>query len=64
MQPLLYIVEGFIIGNVVNNDNAVSTAVIRRCDGTETFLSSRIPNLKLNRLSIELNGANFLLKVH
>ena len=52
VQPLLYIVEGFIVGNIVNNDNAVGTTVIRRCDCTETFLTSGIPDLKLDGLSI------------
>jgi hypothetical protein len=61
MQPLLHIVEGLIVGDVVNNDDTVGTTVIGRRDGTETFLSSGVPNLKLDRFAIKLNGTDFLL---
>lgn len=62
MQPLLYIVEGLIVSHIIHNNDTMSTTVIRRCDCTETFLSSGIPNLKLDRLAIELNGTDFLNK--
>ena len=62
MQPLLYIVEGLIVCNIVNNNDTVGTTVIRRGDCAETFLPSGIPNLKLDSLAIELNGTDFLLR--
>ena len=52
VQPLLYIVERFVVRNIVNNNNSMGTTVVRRCNGTETLLSSGIPDLKLNSLSI------------
>jgi hypothetical protein len=38
----------------------VGTAVVRRSNGSETLLSSGIPNLQFDRLGVELNGADFL----
>jgi hypothetical protein len=61
MQPLLYIVERLIVSDVVNNDDTVSTTVIGRCDCTEAFLSSGVPNLELDSFSVKLNGTDFLL---
>ena len=52
VQPLLYVVERLLVRYVIYNDNTVGTTVVRRSDGTETFLSSRIPKLKFDCLSI------------
>jgi hypothetical protein len=60
VQPLLYVVEGFVISDIVHDNNAVGTAVVGRCNGTETLLSGRVPNLKFDCLAIEFNGADFL----
>jgi hypothetical protein len=60
VQPLFYIVEGFLISDVVHNDNTVGTTIVRRGDSSEALLSGCIPNLKLNGLSVKLNSANFL----
>lgn len=60
VQPLLYVVEGFVISDIIDNNNAVGTAVVRRCNGTETLLSGRVPNLKFDCLAIQFNGADFL----
>lgn len=62
VQPLLYVVEGFVIGDIVNDNNAVGTAVIGGSNGTETLLSGRVPNLKFDCLAIEFNGADFLYR--
>jgi hypothetical protein len=60
VQPLLDIVEGVRIRHVVNDNDTVGTAVVRRSNGSETLLSSGIPNLQFDRLGVELNGADFL----
>ena len=60
MEPLLDIVEGFIVSHVIDNNNAMGTTIVGRCNGSEALLSSSIPNLKLDSLSVKLNGANFL----
>jgi len=62
VQPLLYIVEGFLVGDIVDDDNSVGAAVIRRCNGAESFLSSSIPDLELDCLSVQFDRSN--LKVN
>lgn len=60
MQPLLYVVEGFLIRHIVHNNNSVCSAVVRRGNRTETLLSGCVPNLELDGLSVKLDGTNFL----
>lgn len=62
MEPLLDIVEGLIVSHVIDNDDAVSSSVVGRRDGAETFLPRSIPDLKLDCLTIKLDSANFLWK--
>ena len=52
VEPLLDIVEGFHVGDIVNHDNAVSSAVVRRRNGSEALLARRVPNLELDRFLI------------
>ena len=62
VQPLLHIVERLRIRHVVYDDNAMSAAVVRGSNGSEAFLSGSIPNLKLDRLAVEINRTDFLQK--
>lgn len=62
MKPLLYIVERFCVCDIIDDDNTVSAAVVTAGDSAESLLTSCVPNLKLDRLSIQLNGSN--LKVN
>ena len=43
LKPLLDVVERVHVGNIVDNANAVSTAVVGGGDGTETLLAGGIP---------------------
>jgi hypothetical protein len=43
LQPLLDVVERVHVGNIVDDADAVSAAVVRRGDGTETLLASSVP---------------------
>ena len=43
MEPLFHVVERFLIGHVVNNDDAVSAAIVTAGDRSETFLTGRVP---------------------
>ena len=43
LEPLLYVVEGVHIGDIVDDANAVSAAVVRAGDCTETLLSRCVP---------------------
>lgn len=43
LQPLLDVVEGIHIGDIVNDADAVRAAVVGRGDGSEALLSCGIP---------------------
>jgi hypothetical protein len=62
LEPLLDVGEGGLVGDVVDDDDAVRSTVVTGRDGTEALLSGGIPNLQLDGLAVELNGAD--LKVH
>lgn len=62
MEPLLYVRERLGVSNIIDDDNSVCTAVVRRSDGSESLLSSSIPNLEFDSLFIEIDGTDFLEK--
>jgi hypothetical protein len=43
LQPLLYVIERVHVGDIVDDADAVSAPVVRRCDGSETLLAGGIP---------------------
>lgn len=43
LKPLLHVVEGVHIRDIVDNADAVGATVVGRGDGTETFLAGGIP---------------------
>jgi hypothetical protein len=43
LQPLLHVVERVHVGDIVDDADAVGTAVVRGCDGSEALLTSGIP---------------------
>lgn len=43
LKPLLDVVEGVHVGDIVHNADAVSATVVGRCDGAESFLASSVP---------------------
>lgn len=43
LQPLLDVVERVHVGHIVNDADAVGTAIVRGCDSTETLLAGGIP---------------------
>jgi hypothetical protein len=51
-------VEAPLIRNIVHQQNAHSTPVIRRRDGPEALLARSVPYLQLHALAVELNGAD------
>jgi len=59
LQPLLDVVVRDLVGNIKYDNNSVRASVVRRSNGTETFLTSGIPNLKLDGFAIKLNRSNF-----
>jgi hypothetical protein len=76
MKPLLYICETIEIGDVVNNNDAMSPAIVTGSNSPETLLSSGIPlrnlstrekersshNLEFNCFRIQINCSDFLKK--
>jgi len=61
-HPVLDGAEALSVGNVVGHDDTVGTLVIAAGDGLKSLLASGIPDLKLNGLSIDINGSDFLQK--
>lgn len=60
MEPLLDIVEGLVVGNIVDDNDAMGSSVVGGGDGAETFLSGCVPNLELDCLSVKFDCADFL----
>jgi hypothetical protein len=52
-------VERFLVGHVIDKEDAHRAAVVCSCDRTEAFLTGRVPNLQFHSLAIQLDGANF-----
>lgn len=61
MEPLLDIVEGLVVRDVVDDNDTVGSSVVGGGDGAEAFLSGCVPNLELDCLSVEFDCADFLL---
>ena len=59
LEPLPDVVEGYPVGNVVDDDDAVRTAVVRGRDSAKPFLAGRVPDLQLDRFPVEMFGADF-----
>lgn len=49
-------VEGALIGDIVNQQDAHGTAIVGGGDGAEAFLACGIPDLQLHALAVELDG--------
>lgn len=45
-------VEGFLVGDIVNQEDALCASEIRGGDGAEPLLPSRVPDLQLDSLGI------------
>jgi hypothetical protein len=60
LEPLLDVVEGVHVGDIVDDTDTVSTTVVRRCDCAEAFLTSGIP---LERVSKPCKLGNQVLTI-
>lgn len=56
LQPSCHILVGLVLADVVNEKGAHSAAVVGRRNSTVPLLASGIPDLRLDRLGIDLNG--------
>jgi len=59
LQPLFDIVEGLLVGDVVDDNDTVGAPVVRRGDGPESLLPGCIPDLQLYRLPVKLYSSDF-----
>mmetsp|Transcript_2244 Transcript_2244/g.6664 ORF Transcript_2244/g.6664 Transcript_2244/m.6664 type:complete len:231 (+) Transcript_2244:224-916(+) len=57
-QPLLHVVERVHVRHIVDDDDAVCAAVVAASDGPEALLARRVPNLKLDGLPLQVDGAD------
>lgn len=60
--PIANRFERSTVGDVVDQEDALGTAEVRRGNGAETFLARRVPNLKFDPFSVHLDVLN--LKVY
>lgn len=59
IKPDLYVVKTLLVGNVINNNDSVSTSIKCRSYSSKPFLSSSIPQLQLDYFPIELYSVDF-----
>lgn len=57
LQPPVDIVIGLVLADVVNEQRTDRTAVVGRCNGTVPLLTGSIPDLSLDGLGVDLDGA-------
>ncbi len=62
IHPVLNGTEALAVGDVVGHNDTVCALVVAARYGLEALLASSVPNLKLDSLSVNLNGSNFLFK--
>ena len=48
LKPIVKIDERLPVGDVIDEDDRMSTLVIRSCDGSEPFLTSGVPDLEFD----------------
>lgn len=51
-------IKGALVSDVVDEKDAHGAAVVCGGDGAEALLAGRVPDLQLDALAIEVNGAN------
>merc|ERR1712029_1305982 len=59
LQPLFHVVKRPLVRYVVYNDNAMRPSVITGCNGSESLLARRVPDLQLDGFALQLNGPDF-----
>ena len=51
-------VETLLVRDIIHQQDSHGASIVCRCDRAKAFLPSRIPDLKLHSLSIQLNRPN------
>ena len=52
VEPVLDIVEGFLFGDIIDEDDPVRALIVCRSDCFEALLAGRIPNVELEFLVV------------
>lgn len=58
LQPPGDVVVGLVLADVVDEQSTNGTAIVRGRDGPVPFLTRGIPDLRLDRLGVDLDGAS------
>ena len=58
-DPVLDVVEALLVCDVVDEHDSHGPPVVGRRDGPEALLAGRVPDLELDFLSVEFDGADF-----
>jgi len=56
--PVAYVLERIFVGDIVHQQDSHGSTIISRSDGPEAFLTSGIPNLKLDSLAFDFDRLN------
>ena len=59
MHPLADVLKGLSVCDIVDDDDAMSSSIVRRCQRSEPFLPCCVPNLQLDVLPVQLDGFDF-----
>jgi len=57
LQPPRHILVRLRLADVVDQQRAHGAAVVGRCDGAVALLARRVPDLRLDRLGVDLDAA-------
>ena len=58
-HPLRNLCEGISVGDIIGDDDTMSTLIVRRSDCLESLLTGSIPDLELDSLSVNINCSDF-----
>ncbi len=56
LEPVLHIVERFLPRDIITKEDTLSATVEDSCYRSEGFLTSGVPNLKLDNFLVETNN--------
>jgi hypothetical protein len=56
---LLDIPEGLVAGEIVDHDDAMCSLIVCAGDGSETFLTGRVPDLQLDFVAVDGEGSDY-----
>ena len=59
-HPRLHCSETLSVGNIVGDNDSMSSLVVAGSDSFESLLAGGVPDLKLDSLSVHIDGPDFL----